>query len=105
MHQLRLPDVLNPRQRSLIRGNSLVWGSLIIAVLISKFPNTRPTAFQIIPTLLAFAGTADTIRCIRKRWSFYHAGVLLCIYMDLMALSIILFFLIYPYTHFIASSS
>lgn len=34
---------------------------------------------------------------MRKRWGFYHGGVVLCIYMDLMALTLILFFLLYPY--------
>jgi hypothetical protein len=105
MHQRHMPDILNPRHRSLVRGNILVWGSILLAVLISDFPNTRPSALQIFPTLLAFAGTADTVRCIRKRWSFYHAGVLLCIYMDLMAICVILFLLIYPYAHFLAASS
>jgi len=102
---LQRPAFLNPRLHSLSRANALVWGSVLLAVLISRFPHTRPTALQIVPTALAFAGTAETMRCIRKRWSFYHAGVLLCLYMDLMALSIILFFLIYPYFHFIAASS
>ena len=42
---------------------------------------------------------------MRDRWSFYHAGVILCIYMDLMAIATIVFFLVYPYTHFLASST
>lgn len=100
-----LPDILNPRHKSLVRGNVLVWGSLVFAVLISKFPHTRASALQIFPALLAVAGTADTFRCIRKRWSFYHAGVLLCIYMDLMVVSVILFLLIYPFVYFLASAS
>jgi hypothetical protein len=100
-----VPDILNPRHRSLVRGNVLVWASLVGAVWISNFPHTRASALQIFPTLAALAGTADTLRCIRKRWSFYHAGVLLCLYMDLMAVSVILFLLIYPYMYFLASSS
>jgi hypothetical protein len=103
-HSTQVPDILNPRHRSLIRANILVLASLVIAILISKFPHTRASALQIFPTLLAFAGTADTVRCIRKRWSFYHAGVLLCIYMDLMVLFVILFLLIYPYAYFLSSS-
>jgi hypothetical protein len=99
------PAFLNPRHHSLARGNTLVWGSLLLAVLLSRFPNTRPTALQLIPTAIALCGTSETLRCIRKRWSFYHAGVLLCLYMDLMAISIILFFLIYPYFHFIAAAA
>jgi len=34
---------------------------------------------------------------MQPRWNFYHGGVILCIYMDLMAISLILFFLICPY--------
>jgi hypothetical protein len=101
----QVPDILNVRHRSLVRGNVLVWGSLLVAVLISGFPHTRASALQIFPTLMAFAGTAETLRCIRKRWSFYHAGVLLCLYMDLMVVSVILFLLIYPFVYFLASSS
>ena len=50
-----------------------------------------------LPALGALVGTADTLRCLRPRWSFYHAGVILCVYMDLMALSLVLFLLFYPY--------
>jgi hypothetical protein len=103
--QAHLPHSLNPRHRSLARANTLVWGSLLIAVLLSKFPHTEANPLIVLPTALALAGTADTIRCIRKRWSFYHAGVLLCIYMDLMAVSLILFLLVYPYFHFLSASS
>ena len=99
-----LPALLNPRQRSLTRGNLLVLCSLLIAVLLSDFPKNRATLWLIVPTLVALAGTADTIRCIRRRWSFYHAGVILCIYMDLMALAMILFFLLYPFSQFLMSS-
>jgi hypothetical protein len=92
-----LPAVFNPRQKSLVRGNILVLSSLLAAFPLSGFPHNRPTPYLVIPTLLAIAGTVDTVRCIRRRWSFYHAGVILCIYMDLMALTLILVFLLYPY--------
>ena len=101
----QIPDFFNPRYRSLSRGNILVWAATLIAVFLSDFPHNRATPLLVIPALMALAGTADTVRCIRKRWSFYHAGVLLCIYMDLMAVSLILFFLFYPYAHFLTSSS
>jgi hypothetical protein len=100
-----VPDIFNPRHRSLARANTLVWSSVVVAVLLSKFPHTRATALLLLPTVVIFAGTADTIRCIRKRWSFYHAGVLLCIYMDLMAILVVLFLLVYPYVYFISASS
>jgi len=34
---------------------------------------------------------------MQPRWNFYHGGVLLCIYMDLLAISLILFLLFSPY--------
>jgi hypothetical protein len=33
---------------------------------------------------------------MQKTWNFYHGGVVLCLYMDLMVLIVILFFLFYP---------
>lgn len=101
---MRLP-LLNPRTKSLIRGNVLVLLSLGIALLLSDFPHNRANPFLILPALAAIFGTVDTVRCMQRRWSFYHGGVLLCIYMDLMALCMILFFLFYPYTRWIASSN
>jgi len=103
--QATIPDIFNPRHRSLLRGNLLVWGSLIVALLLSRFPHTRATLLQLVPTAITLAGTADTVRCMQKRWNFYHAGVLLCLYMDLLAICLILFLLIYPYTHFLSTSN
>lgn len=90
------PAFFNLRRRSLARGNLLVLVSLLIAVRLADFPHNRATLLLALPVLLAMAGTADTIRCMRRVWDFYHAGVILCIYMDLMALAIMLFFLLYP---------
>ena len=99
-----LPSLLNPRKRSLFRGCILVLTSLAAALVLSDFPHNRATPLLIIPALAAIFGTVDTVRCMQPRWSFYHGGVLLLIYMDLMALCMILFFLLYPYTRWIASS-
>jgi hypothetical protein len=96
---------LNLRHHSLSRGNVLVIVSLLAAVLMSDFPHNRATMFLLIPALLAIIGTGETVRCMRSRWDYYHAGVILCIYMDLMAVCMILFFLIYPYWHFLSVAS
>ena len=101
--QSQLPDAFNPRYKSLARGNVLVWLSVVVSGFLSDFPHNKPTLWLILPTLVSCIGTADTIRCIRRRWSFYHAGVIFCIYMDLMAVCMIVFFLIYPYSHYLAS--
>jgi hypothetical protein len=99
-----LRGLLNPRQCSLLRGNLLVLTSVAVAFPLSDFPHNRPTLLLILPALVSIVGTFDTIRCMRKRWSFYHGGVLLCIYMDLMAVALILLFLLYPYALWLTST-
>jgi hypothetical protein len=39
----------------------------------------------------------DTIRCLQLHWSFYHASVFLLLCMDVVALAMILFLLLFPY--------
>ena len=97
-------DLLNLRRHSLVRASALVILSLVAALLLSDFPNNRPNLLLILPALIAAIGTADTIRCMQRSWSFYHAGVILCVYMDIMAVGMIIFFLFYPYMQWIASS-
>jgi hypothetical protein len=88
---------LNPRNRSLSRGTALVLGSLTLAFMLAGFPDDRPSLKLLIPALVAALGTWDTMRCLQHRWSFYHGAVFLLIYMDIMALCMILFLLLYPY--------
>ena len=99
-----LSSYFNPRRRSLLRGILLVLLSLGFALRISGFPVIHTNPFLIVPVLAAGWGTIDTVRCMQQRWSLYHGGVLLLIYMDLMALCMILFLLLYPYAQWIASS-
>jgi hypothetical protein len=89
--------LLNPRKRSLPRGMALVLVSLIVAFVLAGFPEDRASLKLIFPTLAASLGTWDTIRCLQHRWSLYHGAVVVLIYMDIMALCMILFLLLYPY--------
>ena len=84
------------RQRSLLRANLIVLMSLVIAFRLSHFPQNRESFWIALPLLAALVGTVDTCRCMRTRWSWYHGGVVLCAYMDLMAVCMITFFLVYP---------
>jgi hypothetical protein len=100
-HPQRGPRALvDLRHRSLIRANTLMLIAFVAAVLLSHFPNSGANPLLIFPALISFWATFETVRCMQRRWSFYHAGVILCVYMDLMAVCTILFFLFYPYTHF-----
>ncbi len=90
------PAFLNPRLRSLPRGTLLVLLCLAAALPLSHFPHLRPNYWLTLPILGITVGIADTMRCMRKRWDFYHGGVILLIYMDLMILILVLFLLLYP---------
>lgn len=89
--------VFHLRSRSLLRGTLVVLVSLFAAFPLSDFPHNRATLLLILPALAALYGTWDTSRCLRRRWSLYHGAVLLLLYMDVMALAMIFFFLLYPY--------
>ena len=91
------PAILNPRLHSLLRASTLVLGSLALAIPLSHYPHIQRAPLLVLPLLIALVGTADTVRCIQRRWSFYHAGVLLFVYMDMMSITLMLFFLFYPY--------
>ena len=97
--------IFNPRRASLIRGSVLVLLSLGAAYLLSGFPTNRATPLLIIPAFVALIGGADTLRCMRRRkWDLFQAGVLLCLYMDLLAVCLILFLLLYPYMLWLTTS-
>lgn len=92
-----IPAILHPRHRSLIRGNLLVLSSVLLTFWLSDFPRNRATLLLVIPTIGVVLGTIDTARCIQRRWTLYHGAVILCLYMDLMATTLVLFSLLYPY--------
>jgi hypothetical protein len=85
-------------KKSLIRGTVLALGSLWISFRISGFPEVHICLWLIAPLLIACAATWDTARCLQKRWSFYHGGVLLLLYVDLMILLMISFLLLAPFS-------
>ena len=91
------PTILQLRTPSLLRANLLVLASLLFAFILAGFPHNRANPWLALPALTSIVGLVDTLRCVRRRWSWYHGGVILCLYMDLMAVTMILFFLIYPY--------
>ncbi len=85
------------RRRSLTRGTFLVIASLLWSFALSGFPEVRQAPFIALPLALALWGSFETLRCLRPSWSWYHSGVLLLLYSDVMALTMMLFLLIYPY--------
>jgi hypothetical protein len=90
------------RRRSLTRGTLLVIASLVWSFALSGFPEVRPAPAIALPLALAIWGSCETARCLCRRWSWYHSSVLLLLYSDVMALTMMLFLLIYPYARWTA---
>jgi hypothetical protein len=86
------------RKRSLARGVLLAFGALAVSLRLAGFPTAgapHASAWQIVPALVAFWGIFETARCLRRRWSLFHAGVLLLLYSELMILALVLFLWVY----------
>ena len=93
--------VFNIRCKSLVRGTAVVLASLIGALVCAGFPDIHPTLWIVLPAAAATYGTWETSRCLRRQWSFYHGGVVLLLYTDVLVVAMILFLLLYPYMHWL----
>ena len=87
------------RQRSIVRGILLSLSSFVASLLLAGFPHIdklHGSPWQALSLLIAAWGMAETGRCLRGKWSLYHAGVLLLLYSDLIILTLIVFLVAYP---------
>ena len=87
------------RQRSLPRGIVLSLAAFIASLRLAGFPhidNLHGSHWQIVALFVAAWGMAETGRCMRGRFSLYHAGVLILLYSDLVILMLIVFLVAYP---------
>ena len=80
-----------------MRANVLVLASVVISFPLARFPNEHRNPFLLLPALMAVYGTFETVRCLRPRWDWYHAGIILLLWMDMMAVCLVLFLLLSPY--------
>ena len=87
------------RHRSLVRGIVLSLGAFVASLLLAGFPHIERlhrSPWQVAALIAAIWGMFETGRCLRGRWSLYHAGVLILLYSDLMILTLIVFLVAYP---------
>ncbi len=85
-------SIFRLRQKSLVRAILLSLGAFAASLRLAGFPrieNLHGSWWQILALLFAAWGMAETARCLQRKWSFYHAGVLLLLYADLMILATI----------------
>ncbi len=85
--------------KSLARGMLLAVFSLAGSMWLAGFPGAdapRATRWQIVSVALAGWAMVETARCLGRKWSLHHAGVLILLYAELMILMLTLFLWLYP---------
>lgn len=93
------PAIFRIRKKSLARGIVLSLSAFVASLLLAGFPhieNLHGSQWQFLALLVAIWGMGETIRCMGRKWSLYHAGVLILLYSDLMILTLIVFLVAYP---------
>lgn len=86
------------RQRSLLRGVLVSLGAMAVSLRLAGFPDENAlhaSNWQMLVLPFAGWGMAETARCLGRKWSFYHAGVLILLYTDLMIVGMVLFLWLY----------
>ena len=92
-------SIFRLRQRSLARGVLLSLGAFAASLRLAGFPyidDLHGSRWQFVALLAAAWGMGETARCLQRRWSLYHAGVLILLYSDLMIMAAIVALLIFP---------
>jgi len=87
------------RKPSLVRGVLFSLGAFAVSLRLAGFPDITAlhgSPWQMLVAIAAAWGMVDTARCLRRRWSLYHAGVLILLYSELMILALVVCLSIYP---------
>jgi hypothetical protein len=74
-------------------------GAFAASLRLAGFPNIHAlhgSRWQILVAFIAALGMFETARCLNRRWSLYHAGVLILLYSELMILALVVFLCVYP---------
>jgi len=88
------PHPFQLRERSLLRGILLAVGAFGVSLRLAGFPyieNLHGSPWQALAAPFACWAMVETARCLERRWSLYHAGVLILLYTELMILAMVLF--------------
>lgn len=94
----RVP-IFRLREKSLARAVVLSVGAFAVSLRVAGFPyidRLHGSHWQIVVLVAACWGMGETFRCLDRRWSLYHVGVLILLYSDLMILTLIGVLVVYP---------
>ncbi len=92
-------SIFRLRQRSLARAIVLSLGAFIASLRLAGFPYIaiiHGSRWQFLALFVAAWGMAETARCLQRKWSLYHAGILILLYADLMILASIVVLMAVP---------
>ena len=92
-------NIFRLRSKSLLRGLLLSLAAFAASLRLAGFPDINAlhgSSWQFLVLLFACAGMAETARCLGRKWSLYHAGVLILLYSELMILALVVFLCFYP---------
>ncbi len=82
-----------------MRAIILSVGAFAASLRLAGFPyiqDLHGSRWQFLALLVAAWGMAETARCLQRQWSFYHAGVLVLLYANLMILAAIVVLMALP---------
>jgi hypothetical protein len=85
-------SIFHWRRPSLLRAVTLSLGAFFGSLRLAGFPhieNLHGSRWQILAMLVAAWGMAETFRCLQRKWSLYHAGILILLYADVMIMATI----------------
>lgn len=92
-------SIFRLRQKSLARGIVLSLGAFMVSLRLAGFPHIEDlhgSRWQVVALLAAVWGMGETARCLDRKWSLYHAGVMILLYTNLMILALVAFLVVYP---------
>ncbi len=74
-------------------------GALGASMRLAGFPDAEhlhTSHWEFLPVVAAAWGMWETARCLSRKWSLHHAGVLILLYSELMILALAVFLWLYP---------
>lgn len=97
--ELPRPSIFVLRRKSIVRAVALSLGAFALSLRLAGFPHIEDlhgSPWQVLALVMGLCGMVETLRCMGRRWSLYHAGILLLLYANLMILAMIVFLVAYP---------
>lgn len=95
---LPLLAIFRLRQRSLVRAMLLSLIAFFASLRLAGFPyieRLHGSRWQWAILVIALWAMAEAARCLQRKWSLYHAAVLLMLYNNLMILMLVVFLALY----------